>query len=82
MPAVKDILKHVRVDVAGKRRKCNRKRDHVIAKGDACLVVRDGAQRQSTYCTTCAADILAKADNSLKDIHTHIRTPSEHGQAE
>lgn len=82
MPAVKDILKHVRVDVAGKRRKRNRKRDHVIAKGDACLVVRDGAQRQSTYCTTCAADILAKADSSLKDLHTHIGTPSEHGQAE
>lgn len=46
------------------------------------LVVRDGAQRQSTYCTTCAADILAKADSSLKDLHTHIGTPSEHGQAE
>ena len=82
MPAVKDILKHVRVDVAGKRRKCNRKRDHFIAKGDACLVIRDGAQRQSAYCTVCAADILAKADSSLAELHARFGTHSELGQGE
>jgi len=82
MPAVKDILKHVSADVAGRRRKCNRKRDHAIAKGDPCLVVRDAAQRQTTYCAVCAADILAKAERSLTDLLARFGAPDEPGQVE
>lgn len=65
MAAVKDVLKHLRIEVAGRRRKCNRKKTHTIFKGEACLVVRDGPQSQTTYCAVCAAEILAKADESL-----------------
>ena len=39
MAAVKNILKHVSAEVAGRRRKCYRKKAHVILKGDPCLVV-------------------------------------------
>lgn len=72
MPAVKDILKHVSAEVAGKRRKCHRKRAHVILKGETCLVVRDGPQNQTTYCAVCASEILAKADTSLADLHAQF----------
>jgi hypothetical protein len=69
MAAVKNILKHVGVEVAGRRRKCYRKKSHVIAKGERCLVVRDGPQNRTTYCRICASEILEKADVSLADLH-------------
>ena len=59
MAAVKDVLRNVRTEVAGRRRKCYRHpKKHVISKGDVCLVVKDGPQKQSTYCLVCARDIL------------------------
>lgn len=84
MAAVKNILKHVSAEVAGRRRKCYHKRAHVILKGDPCLVVRDGPQNQTTYCNVCASEILAKADSSLVDLHAHFatattRTPPHQG---
>lgn len=72
MAAVKNILKHVSVEVAGKRRRCYRKRTHVILKGDTCLVVHDGPQHQTTYCAVCASEILVKADASLADLHARF----------
>ena len=69
MPAVKDILKHVTTQVAGRRRKCYRQpRTHVILKGELCLVVKDGPQSQRTYCGFCAAEILDLALNRLTDL--------------
>lgn len=65
MAAVKNILKHVDAEIAGRKRRCYRKRAHQILKGETCLVVRDGPQSQTTYCVVCAAEILAKADQSL-----------------
>lgn len=79
MAAVKDILKHVSAETAGRRRKCYRKTTHVILKGDPCLVVHDGPQSQTTYCTVCASEILAKADKSLADLHTHFTAPHDAG---
>ena len=78
MAAVKNILKHVSAEVTGRRRKCSRKKAHVILKGDPCLVVRDGPQSQRTYCTVCASEILTKADVSLADLQTHFVEP--HGK--
>ncbi len=79
MAAVKNILKHVSSDVAGRRRKCYRKDTHVILKGDPCLVVRDGPQNQSTYCTVCASDILAKASEALGDLQRRLTPPNAGG---
>lgn len=68
MAAVKNILKHVRTEVAGRKRRCYRKQAHSIAKGDTCLVVRDGPQNETTYCAVCAREIMAKADEVLADL--------------
>jgi hypothetical protein len=66
MAAVKDVLRHVSAEVAGRKRKCYRKPNaHVITKGDPCLVVRDGPQQQRTYCVDCAREILDKAQARL-----------------
>jgi len=68
MAAVKNVLKHVRTEVAGRKRRCYRKQVHSIVKGDTCLVVRDGPQQETTYCAVCAAEILAKAAEALADL--------------
>lgn len=77
MAAVKNILKHVHAEVAGRRRKCYRKKTHIILKGDPCLAVRDGAQNQTTYCTVCASEILTKANGALADLYTHFAAPHD-----
>lgn len=81
MAAVKNILKHVSAEVAGRRRKCYRKKAHVILKGEPCLVVRDGPQSQTTYCAVCASEILTKADLSLADLHAHFAATDDTGSA-
>ncbi len=78
MAAVKNILKHVSAEVAGRRRKCYHQKAHVILKGDPCLVVQDGPQNQTTYCSACASEILAKADSSLAGLHDHFATARTH----
>lgn len=77
MAAVKSILKHVSAEEAGRRRKCYRNRRHVILKGEPCLVVRDGPQSQTTYCSVCASEILAKANGTLAELHTHFTAPQD-----
>lgn len=72
MASVKDVLKHVSIEIAGRRRKCYRKKTHVVLKGESCLVVRDGPQNQTTYCSVCAAEILARADESLAALHAQF----------
>jgi hypothetical protein len=68
MAAVKNVLKHLSTEVAGRKRKCYRTNKHEILKGETCLVVRDGPQSHTTYCATCAADILAKASQLLSEL--------------
>lgn len=59
MPAVRSVLKHVTVEVSKGRRKCGRKKnEHVIAKGETFLRVREEGQGYSNYCVACAPDIL------------------------
>jgi hypothetical protein len=69
MAAVKNILKHVSTEIAGRKRRCSRNRTHSIIKGDTCLVVRDGPQKETTYCAVCAGEILVKADEMLVALH-------------
>lgn len=76
MAAVKNVLKHVSAEVAGKKRKCYHKNTHEIIKGDTCLVVRDGPQSQTTYCEPCGAEILAKADQILEGLQASFNKPS------
>lgn len=68
MPAVKNILKHVRVEQAVRKRICGRNRvKHVIKAGDHCLVIRDG-QEAPNYCLNCASEILKAAQLTLDEL--------------
>ena len=77
MAAIKNVLRGLSTEVAGRRRKCYRKpKKHVILKGDTCLVVRDGPQNTSTYCAVCAAEILDLADVRLDELRAEMRASS------
>ena len=68
MPAIKNILKHVRIEQAQRKRNCERSRaKHPIKKGDLCLVVQDD-QHAPNYCLECANDILATAQTKLDEL--------------
>lgn len=75
MPKVREVLKHVSVEEAQRRRKCHRKTaTHVIAKGDVCLVVKDESSGSSkNYCPECAEPILDRAQGDLDALRAHLR---------
>ncbi|WP_422743599.1 hypothetical protein ACN27E_18335 [Mycobacterium sp. WMMD1722] len=77
MAAVKNVLKHLSTEVAGRKRKCYHTKKHEILKGETCLVVHDGPQSQTTYCAVCAADILAKASQSLSELSADFSAPPQ-----
>ncbi|REJ90434.1 MAG: hypothetical protein DWQ34_17495 [Planctomycetota bacterium] len=59
MAKVRQILKHVHVEIAKGTRRCRRNRDHRIRAGEPCLVIRDDAGPYSkNYCRECALPIL------------------------
>jgi hypothetical protein len=70
MPKVREVLAHVSVETAERRRICHRNREsHAIAKGEVCLVIRETASSGSkNYCRVCAAPILGQAVQDLVDL--------------
>lgn len=78
MPAIRDILKHVRVEQAGRKRKCRRhQRTHQIRKGDLCLVIQEG-QDAPNYCTECADEILVLAQTTLNNLQQALSQTQQH----
>ena len=66
MGAIRDIIIHVDVEVAARRRTCHHNRqDHCIVLGQKCLVVRDSDGGRKNYCPLCAMEILRKAERKL-----------------
>lgn len=66
MKAPRDIVKHVSVENAKAKRKCHRTKAHNIAKGEVCIVIKDGAFGASkNYCLSCAIEILDAASRRL-----------------
>jgi hypothetical protein len=66
MPKVRQVLKHVSVETAQRKRKCHRTSTHAIPKGAICLVIKDEASGGSkNYCTECAEPILKNVEEDL-----------------
>ena len=67
MPKIRDVLIHMNVDVADRKRKCHRSPKHSISKGETCLVIHGGPYNAGkNYCADCAAPILANAEKKLQ----------------
>jgi hypothetical protein len=74
MPKVRDVLGHVSVEVANRKRKCHRKPNkHSISNGETCLVVFGGAYNsRKNYCKSCASEILSQADARIIEIRNKL----------
>lgn len=74
MPRTRQVLKHVSVEAAQRKRKCYRKPDtHEIARGGLCLVIKDAASGgKSNYCPECAEPILDLAQNDLDQLRAEL----------
>lgn len=74
MPRVREVLTHVSVETAERRRICHRNREsHSIAKGEVCLVIREAASSGSkNYCRVCAAPILEQAARDLVELRAAL----------
>jgi hypothetical protein len=74
MPKVRDVLTHVSVETADRRRICHRNRnEHSIAKGNVCLVIKDAATGgKKNYCTECAEPILTDAQSRVAELLSQL----------
>jgi hypothetical protein len=73
MPKVKQVLKHVSVETAQRRRKCYRKpTKHAIEAADICLVVVEAGIKRN-YCPECAEPILATAEDDLNQLRGQLQ---------
>lgn len=82
MPKVRDILVHVCVETAERRRKCYRNDEHSIRQGERCLVVRTGpTNSKHNYCRRCAREIMGLAGKRLAEIESELGLRSAAGDA-
>ena len=73
MPAVRQLLRHAKIETAAGKRKCHRKQnEHKILKGDVCLVIRGTDSRAKNYCVECALPILDQARHDLNALATGL----------
>jgi hypothetical protein len=74
MAQIRDILNHLTVENAARKRICHRNRNnHSIEKGERCLVIQDMATRGSkNYCGECAKPILDAAKMRLSALEQEM----------
>ena len=66
MAKIRQILKHVSIDIAKGKRRCRRNGQHIIEPGEHCLQIRDeGSPYCRNYCKNCATPILQLCANQL-----------------
>ena len=75
MAKVKDVLIHVIVETAARKRKCHRSKKHSVSAGSACMVVKDGLYKRN-YCGECAGEILSLARARLASIRQQLGIPA------
>jgi hypothetical protein len=74
MPQIRRVLGALSVETASRKRICHRdRRNHAVAKGDACLVIKDGASGGSkNYCVPCGLAILDQAADDLQRLRDRL----------
>jgi len=69
MARIRDILTHVSVETAIRRRKCHRSSAHSVRAGGQFLSIRETQTLGSkNYCARYARDILQVAEGRLADL--------------
>ena len=77
MAQIRDIVIHVSTNVASRKRKCHRSKNHSISGSQIFLSIRQvNGLGSKNYCLECANDILNHAIKKLKDIQTLLNNNS------
>jgi hypothetical protein len=73
MPAIRDILKHVSVEKAARKRRCRRDDKRSITKGEQCLVIKTGPTNDPySYSREHAKAILDRAWAKLENLYVDL----------
>lgn len=73
MAQIRDVLVHVKVETAAKKRKCHRTASHSVAAGTKCLVIKNsGGLSHKNYCPACAKPILDRAKQRLASLEADM----------
>lgn len=77
MARIRDILRHVHVEVAERPRKCHHGRgEHAISKRAVHLTVKGGSfGARKNYCVDCARPILSLAKRRVEDMEGLLDRP-------
>lgn len=71
MPRLKSLLKTYEIEVAVRKRTCNRNDEHIIRKGEKCLVIKENMNRR-VYCVACSGLILEHAETQIQTLKTEL----------
>ncbi|HEY4242068.1 MAG TPA: hypothetical protein VGM88_19755 [Kofleriaceae bacterium] len=72
MATIKNILRHVTLETAERKRRCHHKRAHAITKGMVCLVVVNERGSKSNYCSACAQPMLRLVTRQIRTFATGL----------
>ncbi len=73
MAKPRDILVHVSIDQAVRKRKCHHSKKHGVSAGAKCLLVRERNNLGSkNYCADCAREILGAAGQKLAGLSQEL----------
>jgi hypothetical protein len=74
MAAIRDIVAHVDIEVAERKRICHRnRRKHSVLSGQKCLAIHEHDGGRKNYCLPCAIEILGKAKAKLFALEQDIQ---------
>lgn len=76
MPKVRDVLTHVAVETAKRKRICHRekKEGYSIEGGTRCLVIKDATGGAKNYCPDHAKEILDAAETRLSSLRAELNS--------
>lgn len=72
MPRHKSLLHASDIEFAQRQRTCHHNDGHKVAKGESCLVLREGQFSRKVYCRPCAKEMVDQARVQLTSIESKL----------
>ena len=72
MPATRNIVSHMRFEVAAGDRACDVSKEHVISPGEKHFAYEQVPGQRKNICMACAPSILAKARTYLNSLAKQV----------
>lgn len=73
MPRIKSLVISTKIDTVARAHKCRGNSSHILQRGDKCLEVKDGRNR-NRYCLACAKRIVERDLNKLRELQKSLES--------